>query len=220
MRSEKLLRILQWTYSLVILVIPIYAVIFLHTNSEALAIVTEKELHFLQSSYFLVVLFTLFMLVLLHEYLPDTVPQMLNLLIAPILIVGAQALVSPISLSEYIAQLGMLHVITIILAFIILIAYILILSLFGMTGDMEFGDEGFLGLLITCGAQLLFIIPGVGAIYIFGRYIYIHEILSNSPNGTLWHWSTLFIIGTYALSIANTTWIFGRKLKNESIAEN
>lgn len=218
MNKERILSLLQWIYSLVILGLPIYSVIFVHTNSEALAIVTEKELHFLQSSYFLVVLFTLFMLVLLHEYLPDTIPQMLNLLVAPVLIVAVQAVVSPISATEYIAQLGMLHIITIILAFIILILYIFILGILGNIFSKTFDGDSIIGLLFICGAQLLFIIPGAGAMYIFGRYIYIHEILTSSPNGTLWHWSTLFIIGTYVFSIINTTWIFGRKLKNESIA--
>lgn len=218
MRSEKLLGILQLIYSLMILVIPIYSVIFLHTNPEALEIMSASNLDFLQRSYFLVVLFSFFALILLREYLPDTLPGILDILIAPFVIIGLQALVSPISASEYLAIIGMLHIITIMSGFILLIGYIFTMAIFGMIMEKKWNWDTLLGILVTCGAQLLFIIPGAGAMYIFVKYIYIHDVLGNSPNGTIWHWSALFIIASYIFSIINTTGVFGKRLKRESIA--
>lgn len=218
MGSEKLLTILKWVYSLSVLIIPIYSVIFLHTNPGALEIMSAKNLDFLQSSYFLVVIFILFMLVLLHEYLPSSLLGMSELVFTPVIIIALQALVSPVSASEYLAQLGMLHVITVMLSFIILILYILVVAIVGNMFSSSLYDESILGLLVTCGAQLLFIIPGAGAIYIFGKYIYMHEILASSPTGSLWHWSSVILIGCYTFSIVNATRLFGRNLKNESIA--
>lgn len=215
---EKLITSLKWLYAFVLLVVPVYSVIFLHTNPEALEIMSAWNLTFLQSSYYLVVIFSMFALFLLREFLPDTLPGILDVLIAPFVIIGLQALVSPISASEYLAIIGMLHIITIMSGFILLIGYICIMGIVGMIIEKKWDWDALLGILVTCGAQLLFIIPGAGAMYIFVKYIYIHDILGNSPNGTIWHWSALFIIASYIFSIINTTGVFGKRLKRESIA--
>ncbi len=218
MLKEKLLSFLQLAYALLLLTIPIYSVIFLHTNPEALEIMSAGNLDFLQRSYFLVVLFSFFALILLREYLPDTLPGILDVLVAPFIIVGLQALISPISASGYIATIGMLHIITIILGFILLIGYIFVTAILGMLMEKKWNWDTALGILVTCGAQLLFIIPGAGAMYIFVKYIYIHDVLGNSPTGTIWHWSAMFIIASYIFSILNTTGVFSKRLKRESIA--
>lgn len=216
-KSEKLVALLQWVYSLTILGLPIYSVVYVHTNQAALAIVSEFELHFLQSSYFLVVLFVLFMLVLLHEYLPDTLTGMLDILLVPIVIITIQALFSPSSIPEYLARAGMLHITTIILAFVLLVGYIFLVGLIGNIISKSFDSDSILGLIVMCGAQLLFIIPGCGAIYIFSKYIFLHDILPLSATNSVWHPAVLLSIGLYLFSIVNTTWVFGRKLKSESI---
>lgn len=213
---EKIRSWIKFIYCVFLLVLPVVAAVVVGLQAETLR-VDLWWVHFLQSSFFLVGLFNLFFLILYHEYLPDNLLTLCSLLFGPIIVAAGHALVAPNSFWFTLAEAGMIYTIEIILAFALLMVIILVLATLGSLRERDLSGLG--GALLVCGLQLLFLIPGGGALYIFSQVI-IENVLQEIAlaNGA---WSVLSVVsyGLLLATIVENIWAFFHGLKDKSILD-
>ena len=212
---ERLNSVLRWCYRFVLFVLPIYAVFYVVYHDTTLGI-TAGNIDFLQRSYFLVVLFSLFFIVLYSMYLPTNLRDTASLLLGPMLGCLTQLVLARERAWLYLAELGMVYVMEISVAFFIVLLVILGLGIWSALKDREL-DTGVntVGLIV---AQLLFAIPCGGAIYIFGRVIFTVILPETLHGGSIWSLAGLVAYGCWLVPFIQNMWVFLKVLYQESIA--
>ncbi len=205
--------ILRWCHRILLFILPIVAVFYLVGHADALNI-TAQEIDFLERSYFIVVLFGLFFIVLYGMYLPTTLQDTLGLLLAPILGCVVQLLFARDQFWLYLAELGMIYTLQIALAFLCLL---LIYAAVGFWNAIVHRDLGELvNTLLLLGLELLFAIPCAGAVYLFSRIIFTVILPQTLDGQALLSLGGLIVYGFWFVTFGQNMWIYFKVLYRES----
>lgn len=137
---------------------PAFALVFLMTNTEAMAQFTDWERGFIAALGWLVILFIALMQVVFFEYLPKKRSEILRMMLAPHLFALAAILLGSMTAISYILTTGMLYTISVMIGFIL----VLFMPLFTKKQPMDWSASL---------PQLLFIVPGIILVYLFLRYL-------------------------------------------------
>lgn len=173
-QSSKFVTLLKCVYALLLIVFPVFSVIFLFTNVRYTIAITSGQANFLSSTFFLVALFVFFMQLLFAKYYPSTVRGMLALIFGPLLLALPQLLEG--GWQEYIINTGIIYFSGVMLSFAALVA-------FGPFLKGKFNDPAtrtrktlLQYYAFAAAPQLLFLIPGLGATYICLKVLYMVEV--------------------------------------------
>lgn len=216
MVMEGLNETLRWCYRALLFALPIVAVIYLVSHAAELN-VSAREINFLEHSYFLVVLFSLFFIVLYSLYLPTNLRDTLSLLLTPIFGCLVQFLFVRDQFWLYLAELGMVYTLQISLAFLGLLTIFVGVGIWNALVHKEWGD--FLSMAALVALQMLFAIPCAGAVYLFGRVMFT-VILPQALYGySVWSLAGAAVYGFWLVMFAQNMWIFFKVLYNESIGD-
>lgn len=212
--GEQLNNVLRWCYCASLVIWPIVAVIYLAYHSASLGI-TDQEIDFLQRSYFLVVLFGLFFMILYSMYLPTTLRDTASLLLAPLIGGLLQLVLAGDKAMLYIAEIAMIYTMEIATAFLLLWLFIVGLSIANMVTERTLSSVvsglGFVGI------QLLYVIPCAGAVYLFGRIIFT-VILPNTYSGhSALSVMAIITYGLFAIPFGQNMYVYLKCLYQESI---
>lgn len=210
---DRLYLTFKIVYCILLFVLPIVSVVFVVRQADVLG-VSEGEINFLFSSFFLVALFNLFFLILYHGYLPTRLGGITSLLFAPIVSCLIQLVLARQFVSGYLAELGMIYTIEVVLAFCMLMGIIVVAGLW--TSIVE-RDKAGASILLLCVLQLLFLIPGGGAVYIFSKVIFtVFLPAAIDPYEPISVMGILVYIVFFAPILQNL-WTFFKAWKEESI---
>lgn len=202
---------LRCLYSLIVLASIIFIPFYLLMTANLRALFANWEVQFIYSTYFIFVIFCGFMQGLLWQYYPRKILQLLQLIFLPYLLAGIQYWLAPFSIPLYFVNAGIMHGTTIILAFTALIV-----AGPWLASNNQYRKNKMVLLKYYAkyvGAEALFIIPGLGAMYLFTAATLEYSVIS----GQFTQLQLAVYIASYALSIVPTTWLLLKQLQNESI---
>lgn len=185
-------------------IIPIFAVIYICVYGDP-EIVTDKNVEALMSSFFLVAIFIFWMQILFASYFPKNLYAALKVIFLPFLIMGLQYFFVNFSPALYIVDMGIVYVISIMLAFSILV-------MAGPIHSINDWKKDWSEYLFGSFLQLIFIIPGAIAIYVMGKFIFFTQIWSGQFDKITVVYGIIFLA-----AIADNIYEFYQALKENSI---
>lgn len=205
---------LRTVYGLLTFSLPIFAAIYVVQHANELPTMTPGAIGFLESTFFLVILLNLFFLILYNLQHNPSVPVLLSLILGPIIGCTITAFADGYPVGLLIAEIGMTYVIELTFAFGGLVSLIAIMSIVSAISKREWKPLTEVGI---AAAQGLFIIPGVGATWIFGKmifqYILPHAVPANDP----YHLIALVVYAAWIVPVVQNIAAFFTDFKNESI---
>lgn len=202
---------LRALYAVALLLLPVYSVLFIVYSPLTADALSDSQISFLASTYFLVVLFNLFMLVLRFKDLPHTMAGMLNVLLTPVVVIVLHTVLDEGSVAMAIASLGMVYAMSMMVAYAGLVFVGPYLA--GKVRSVRDAVSAF-GLGLT---QLLFIIPGIGAVVIFSEVLLKTQIWP--AYGEAEPYSPMLVL-SYALligAVVQNAWTVAKEMRKNSV---
>ncbi len=127
---------------------------------------TSGEEHFLLGTFYLVILFVFFMQIVLSQYIPDKRYQLISAILLPFFPILIEYFTGTPKLTSLIFP-GFIVFSAFIISFFIIVVILPLFSLFTKGTTKNDVRNYFILVLLEC----LFLVPGIGALWIFGRQI-------------------------------------------------
>ncbi len=153
---------LKLIYSILAFGLTVFAGIYIALSDK----ISEFNSNFLIASYFVVIIFVFFMLLISFNKLPKSILALLNLILTPFIFLALQFYYyRDLALYDYLVMAAMVFIAGIIMAFTTIVV-------FGpaFTKKKETTKEILLYIPISL-AQIIFALPGIGALIIFSDYL-------------------------------------------------